>query len=195
MIVHMERSINASESTPGAVEVPSVVGITPTTPDSATAIVAGPYEDIMGTLRTAFGELRCVASERMVREGMSMTTLHVLSILDHHNELSMSHLAELLDVSLSNATGLVDRMEERGFVERERDRDDRRVVVVRLSAEGRQKLLDVQLVKEDFIAKVLARLDPDALGCVRSAIESIRGAATAVAADPDVAAHWHAHTH
>ena len=44
--------------------------------------------------------------------------------------MPMSRLAEMLDVSLSNATGLIDRMEERGFVERIRVPDDRRVVLV-----------------------------------------------------------------
>ena len=45
----------------------------------------------------------------------------------------MSRLAEMLDVSLSNATGLIDRMEERGFVERIRVPEDRRVVLVRIT--------------------------------------------------------------
>ncbi len=54
----------------------------------------------------------------------------------------MSRLAELLDVSLSNATGLVDRMEERGLVERVRVPDDRRVVLVRLTAAGQAALAD-----------------------------------------------------
>jgi MarR family transcriptional regulator, organic hydroperoxide resistance regulator len=152
-------------------------------------------DEIIAELRAAFGELRCVGSERMVKQGVSMTNLHILSTLDHHGTLTMSRLAELLDVSLSNATGLVDRMEERGFVERERDREDRRVVIVRLAAGGRQKLNDIQLVKEDLIQKVLGRLDTDALQCVRSALASLREAALDVAADPDVAAHWHAHSH
>ena len=62
---------------------------------------------------------------------MSMTHMHVMWLLQHHGDLSMSRLAELLDVSLSNATGIVDRMEERGLVERVRVPDDRRVVLVR----------------------------------------------------------------
>ena len=60
---------------------------------------------ILGELRVCLGELRCVGSERMVKQGVSMTHLHVLSLLDHHGELTMSRLADLLDVSLSNATG------------------------------------------------------------------------------------------
>ena len=69
-----------------------------------------------------------MGGDRMRQGRVSMTHLHILSMLDHHGELPMSRLADLLDVSLSNATGLIDRMEERGLVERVRDPDDRRVV-------------------------------------------------------------------
>jgi DNA-binding MarR family transcriptional regulator len=152
-------------------------------------------EEILSELRTAFGELRCVGSERLAKQGVSMTHLHVLSMLDHHGDLTMSHLADLLGVSLSNVTGLIDRMEERRYVERERDRDDRRVVLVRLTAEGRSQLDAIQLVRQDLMQKILSRLTPDELDCVSDAITSLRRAALAVQTDPDVAANWHAHTH
>lgn len=106
--------------------------------------------EIITDIRTAFGELRCVGSERLVKAGVSMTHLHVLSMLDHHGEMPMSRLAELLDISFSNASGLVDRLEERGLVERVRDLHDRRVVIARLSAGGRVVLDEVQVLKEDL---------------------------------------------
>ena len=46
----------------------------------------------------------------------------------------MSRLADMLDVSMSAATGLVDRIEERGYVERIRVPSDRRVVLARITA-------------------------------------------------------------
>jgi DNA-binding MarR family transcriptional regulator len=175
MIVHVVRSIPV--------------------PDGASAAPSSPQvREILDDLRVAFGELRCVGSERMVKQGVSMTNLHVMSMLDHHGTLTMSRLAELLDISLSNATGLIDRLEERGFVERERDRDDRRVVTVRLAEGGREKLHDIQLIKDELLETILARLDPDALSCVQSALISVRQAALDVAADPAVAQHWHAHS-
>ena len=57
----------------------------------------------------------------------------------------MSRLADMLDVSLSAATGLVDRIEERGFVERIRVPSDRRIVLVRITDAGRQMLDDIEL--------------------------------------------------
>lgn len=152
-------------------------------------------DEIVAELRVAFGELRCVGSERLVKQGLSMTHLHILSMLEHHGDLTMSHLADLLGVSYSNATGVIDRVEERGLVERVRDTADRRVVIVRLTDEGRDRLSDIQLLKEDLLLKVLERLDVNELRGVGEALRSLRAAALAVAGDPEVAANWHAHTH
>ena len=152
-------------------------------------------ETILAELRGAFGELRCVGSERLATQGVSMTHLHVLSLLNHHGDLTMSRLADLLGVSVSNMTGLIDRMAERQYVERERDRADRRVVLVRLADAGRRQLNDVQLVREELMQKILSRLGPAELDCVQDALTSLRAAALAVSTDPDVAGSWHSHNH
>jgi len=149
---------------------------------------------IIADIRTAFAELRCVGAERLVKAGVSMTHLHVLSTLDHHGEMPMSRLAELLDISVSNATGLVDRLEERGLVERVRDLHDRRVVIARLSDGGRAMLDEVQVLKEDLIRSILGNLDRAQLDGVAQAIRDLREAAVAVSSSrPELAAHWHAH--
>ena len=68
----------------------------------------------------------------------SVSKLHmfVLMLLENHGPLTMSRLAALVDVSLSNLTGIVDRMEQHGLVERVRDDRDRRLVLVRATASG-----------------------------------------------------------
>ena len=81
--------------------------------------------------------LRCAATGRMVKQGVSMTHLHVMWRLDESGELPMSRLAEFLDVSLSNATGLIDRMAEHGLIQRTRLANDRRVVLVGLTPAGK----------------------------------------------------------
>ena len=99
---------------------------------------------IIADFRASMAELKCIGSERLVRQGISMTQLHVMHLLDHHGEMPMSRLAEMLDVSLSNGTGLIDRVEERGFVERIRVPSDRRMVMVRLTPAGRQMLDEIE---------------------------------------------------
>jgi DNA-binding MarR family transcriptional regulator len=52
--------------------------------------------------------------------------------------LRPSDLASALGVSLPTVTGIIDRLEEKGLVVREDDPNDRRVVLCKLSAQGRQ---------------------------------------------------------
>jgi len=148
----------------------------------------------MARFREAFRELRCAGSERMLRAGVSMTNLHLLSMIERHGELTMSRVADLLDVSLSNATGLVDRIEERGLVERVRDPDDRRVVRVRLTESGVRQLREVDLIKDDMMQRVLGRLDPDALAGVAKAMDDLRGAVERLVHD-DPTFQFHQHEH
>ena len=148
--------------------------------------------EIVTNFREAFAELRCLGSERMHRADLSMTHFHLLSMLERHGSITMSRIAELLDVSVSNATGLIDRIEERGLVERVRVPSDRRVVHVQLTDEGRRKLHEVELFKEDMIHAVLARLDERQLRRVGQAMGDLRGAVVgAISEDPSAQLHKH----
>ena len=133
-------------------------------------------DTIVGDLHEMIGSLRCAGTGRMVKAGISMTHLHILWLLDHHGDLTMSHLADLLDVSLSNATGLIDRMAERGLVDRVRVENDRRVVLVRASAEGARIRDEIEALKQDRMRSILGRLTPAKLARIRAAIGDLRGA-------------------
>jgi len=111
-----------------------------------------------------------------------------LHLLERHGELAMSRLAETLDVSLSAATGLVDRIEERGFVERIRVPSDRRIVLVRITAAGRQLLEDVEVLQTEFLSGVLDQLDPSQLEGVARAMADLRAA---LASTPMHGGHHH----
>ena len=102
---------------------------------------------------------RCAGTGRLVKAGVSMTHMHVMWLLQHHGDLPMSRLAELLDVSFSNATGIIDRMEERGLVERVRVPDDRRVVLVRIAPKRLEALEEIEAIKQDRLQAILGHLD------------------------------------
>jgi predicted transcriptional regulator len=84
-----------------------------------------PYAPIIADFQAAMTMMRCASSERVLRLGISVAQLHILYTLRRNGQMPMSRLAEVLNVSLSNATGLIDRIEERGFVDRTRVPEDR----------------------------------------------------------------------
>lgn len=120
------------------------------------------------------GQLKCASSERLLRLGISMAQLHILCTLQRTGEMPMSRLAEVLNVSLSNATGLIDRIEERGFVERTRVPEDRRVVLIRVTEAGRRMLDDVDAVSDDLLRSVLDRIGPSRIAGVGRALAALR---------------------
>ena len=69
---------------------------------------------------------------------LSLVHVNVLMVLDADGPLPMRSLAEALDVSQASATGIIDRMEQRGLVARTRDAEDRRVIRVAVADPGRQ---------------------------------------------------------
>ena len=147
---------------------------------------------VIDDLRASFGELKCIGSERLVRQGISMTQLHVLNLLDRHGEMAMNRLADMLDVSMSAASGLVDRIEERGYVERIRVPSDRRVVIARVTDVGRRLIDDVDSVQTEVLHRVLDRLDEAQLSRLAAAMGDLRTAVDAIVTDHASGAY---HTH
>jgi DNA-binding MarR family transcriptional regulator len=177
-IVRSMRTISSGAGLPDANPIPHDVS-------SSESLI----EEILRELRGALRELRCGTTERIIRQGISMTQFHVLWLLEHHGELPMSRLAELLAVSLSNTTGLVDRMEERGLVARRRVPDDRRLVVVAIGPEGLRLLRELEEVHHDRLRGALASLDADRLARVHEAFSDFR---TVIEADLRRTSHAHA---
>lgn len=126
-------------------------------------------------------DLRCASMGRLVQGNVSLTQMHVLWLLQHHGAMSMSRLAELLDVSLSNATGLIDRMDEHGLIERVRVPDDRRIVLVRPAAAGLQAVSETETTKRERMRAVLGRLPASEQPIVLAALRSLRRALSAEA--------------
>lgn len=83
---------------------------------------------------------------------------YVLSALWDPEEIRFKDLARILDMDGATLTGILDRMEKRGFIERKKDPVDRRSVLVSLthkSKEIRPQMIDIaQDLDQEFRDKV-----------------------------------------
>jgi DNA-binding MarR family transcriptional regulator len=69
------------------------------------------------------------------RIGINATDLNCLNILSFSGQMTAGELARATGLTTASITGVVDRLEEAGYVRRERDPRDRRRVVIRLVLE------------------------------------------------------------
>ena len=91
---------------------------------------------ILGQVEGVFRELLPRAHQELLDLDLTTPQLKVVLLLYLNGQARMSELASSLGVSLATATGIIDRLVDRDIVERENSREDRRVVVCRLSAKG-----------------------------------------------------------
>jgi DNA-binding MarR family transcriptional regulator len=105
-------------------------------PPAAPAAGTDDQELIDSLVRASFatmGVLTRIAAEH----DLSLTQLRVIAIL-RDRRVKMSELANYLGLDKSTISGLVDRAEQRGLLQRAPNPADRRAVDVFLTAEGRQ---------------------------------------------------------
>ncbi len=94
-------------------------------------------------------------------EGVPEAQIKLVVYLAAHGPQTMSEVAEGLDVTTPAVTGLVDKLEKRGMVERVRDSQDRRVVRVRLSPHAQQVAEAHVAERRRQMRAVLATLSPE----------------------------------
>jgi DNA-binding MarR family transcriptional regulator len=91
----------------------------------------------------------------------------------------MSEMANSLGITMSGCTALVDQVVKAGWVERQRDPNDRRVVLVDVSPAGKQMLTQIREMRARILARYLTRLNPDEIVTLTELLER-----TAAAIDP-----------
>jgi DNA-binding MarR family transcriptional regulator len=92
---------------------------------------------------------------------LSAPQVHTLLAMGHEGPLTMGELARRVAVTEKTTTGLVDRLERDGLVLRLRDGADRRVVRVKLTAQGARlaRRLDAEVLEK--LTWLMGRLDGD----------------------------------
>ncbi|HPR65394.1 MAG TPA: MarR family transcriptional regulator [Thermoanaerobaculia bacterium] len=87
--------------------------------------------------------------DRLLRPlGLTESQFNVLMLLEHQSNGSLDQVSigRMLVVNRSNVTGLIDRMEREGLVERFPDPVDRRIKQVRMTRKGKEILSRAQLL-------------------------------------------------
>src|SRR4051812_20808545 len=93
---------------------------------------------ILESMIFLYSESRRVTRTVAEKYGLTGSQLLVLKMLEPKGRVSLSELSERLRAKNSTMTGIIDRMERDGLVTRVRSEQDRRVVHLELTAQGKK---------------------------------------------------------
>jgi len=130
-------------------------------------------KDIVGSIRKLVRAVY-LDSQKMSRKfGLTGPQSVVLRLLLNNGSMSSAGLSRLMYVTPSNMTGIIDRLEKKGFIKRKRREGDRRVTLIILTDAG--KVLSESIpdpIEKKFISE-LADLEPEHVQILAMAMKQI----------------------
>lgn len=111
-------------------------------------------------------------SKELNRDNISFAQFFLLGYLASSREMTMTDIARKMGHSTAAATGLVDRLEKLGYMERTHAIDDRRKVMVRITSSG-MKL--VGRLRQELQGQIATAMEESKTEDVASFVESYRG--------------------
>ena len=140
---------------------------------SASATALGSTLDFMRLLWAMDHGLQSRSKRMEVEIGVTGMQRVVIRLVGRFPGVTAGRLAELVHVHPSTLTGVLKRLVERGFVARERDRDDARIAHFSLTAEG-SKMDGTQAgTVEAAVRRALGRLEADKLDAARVVLAAV----------------------
>lgn len=98
------------------------------------------YEEVLIALRRIIRAVDLHSKKLMQISGLTGPQLMVLLAIGPEDAMTAGNLARSVSLSQGTVTSILDRMEKRGYVQRTRDQEDKRKVLISLSLEGREAL-------------------------------------------------------
>ena len=110
-----------------------------------------------------FTQRSCILnlSPELNRGNVSFPQFFLLAYLSSEEYLTMSDIAKKMGHSTAAATGLVDRLEKLGYVERIHAAEDRREIMVRITQKGVELVARMRKEIASGLAEILSGMDEE----------------------------------
>lgn len=99
--------------------------------------------------------------------------MHVIEAIDMQEPKNMTAVAKLLGVTTGTLTISMNSLVKKGYVQRGRSEEDRRVVLVSLTEKGKKAFLHHKKFHEDMIKAVVASLDETEKAVLEKSLKSL----------------------
>ncbi len=129
--------------------------------------------EIVQTLQSIIQSVHTYSKRSLRRYGLTGPQIWALRCLQSERNLTMSGLAQAMYLHVSTVSGLVDRLEDRGFLDRVRDRSDRRVIRLTLTPRGRTIIRRTPEPPRSRLPRGLQRLESAQLRDLRDSLRRL----------------------
>lgn len=130
----------------------------PPPPPPVSPDIKSDVDQVLEAIIYLYTESRRITKELARRADLTGPQLTVVKLLETFGDLSLSELSDRIRAQNSTVTGIIDRMEREGLVVRERSKEDRRVVYIKLTAKGRELAREIPVEPMEIFRSALETL-------------------------------------
>ncbi|WP_288901693.1 MarR family transcriptional regulator [uncultured Sneathiella sp.] len=119
-------------------------------------------DNTLGTLVHEVAHLLRIHIDRRVEPyNLTRAKWLALGVLDRREGITQTELADYLELDKSTIGRLLDRLEERGFIRREKDPKDRRIFRIYIAKTAHPILSELEQVGDDVRAQALSGISKE----------------------------------
>jgi MarR family transcriptional regulator, organic hydroperoxide resistance regulator len=97
----------------------------------------------------------------------------LMGILSNKGQMKISDLSQKIGLSNSTVSGIVDRLEKQGLVERLRSQEDRRIVYVNLTLKAKDTMMEQFEKIEQNFDDILKNVSPEEIDIIIKGFETL----------------------
>lgn len=128
---------------------------TPTPPPSSDPTKLSADEQIIASLRRIIRAVDLHSRKLMEHSGMTGPQLAALQEIHRRGAVSAGDVARAIHLSQGTVTGILGRLESRGYITRSRSETDRRATVIRMTPAGKAVLAQApSLLQDSFLRRL-----------------------------------------
>ncbi len=135
------------------------------------------YEMLNDILVNLFNEILVIEEKALTAsefKDISGNDMHILEAIGIQDPRNMSSVAKTLSVTVGTLTIAINNLVKKGYVNRARSEEDRRVVLLSLSEKGEKAFYHHKKFHDDMIKAVTEDLDGDEIEALTRALNKLR---------------------
>lgn len=139
-------------------------------------LLSDAMEDMISRMKAV--DDRCVE----IHKNISVRELHLICFVGKNEKVIMSDISEYMDVPMSTATGIVDKLVQKNYLKRSHSEFDRRTVQIELNSDGITACHQLMDMKHSMSGLILDMLTDEETNVLIKIIDKISAGMQEVAA-------------
>ncbi|MDZ7695753.1 MAG: MarR family transcriptional regulator [Deltaproteobacteria bacterium] len=132
-------------------------------------------KEIIQLIRKLVRARELYTKELIKKYQLSASQLHCILVLNEMGPIPPSKIAQHIMVNSSTVTGVIDRLEHKGFLERVRNSKDRRVITITLTGKGKELADNAPLPVQERMIEGIKGLPPQERTRIIKSLRTLTG--------------------